>query len=1371
MRKERLAARRIRRKAPQSYLLEGLESRVLLSAALPMAGQQELVVAGSGDFLPGNWATAVTLAVPATASALMPVTVTATVAANNGDAGTITPTGTVDFYDNAGTSTTGTLLGSAVLADGTVTLNVSGFTAGAHNLWVVYDGDANFAGGTLTGTVPVAVSKSVPTVTLQVQGGGTGEVEVTATQYFVVTVTPAPVVRAGGMGTVSLWNAQTQVGATDVVNGTATLAVANMGLGEFQLRAEYSGNGDLLKTSGYLSLAIVKATPTVTIQPMTAGATTLTVTIASNAGYAPGGTVTLMENDQAVTAAAVSNYAAQFDVGKLPMGTHTFTAVYNGDPLFAAATSAALPVAVPLTVTAELTATRYSVQPNETIQLRATASPAVAGTMAFYAGNTKLGQVAVSDGTASFSYTVTTPGLQQFSARFQAAGANAQATGTTVVGVYQPTVIDMMALYTTEELAAAGSVSQIMTRVNQQVADTNKAFANSLIPVSLRLAALMPANYSESADMEVDWEHLSDPSDGVMDNVTALRKQVGADLVVLLRATSMLDWTYETMGLGSMLNRTVYNSGEQDMVAFIVVSEDAGLEEYVLTHEIGHTLGIAHAVDDPGGAGLTPAAHGYRFRGTDGVLYHDVMAYYPGTPVLYFSNPNVSYKGVPTGNAQSANSASVIATTAPAVAAYRKAVPFGKITSADANTLTGWALDTKALGSGLPVTITIDGVTAGSVVADEGRSDLLGQYGAGNHGFTFAMPHLAAGLHEVKVYTVDAASGALALVGTTKVNANHLALTVPGTVTAGRLIGSLRVTVADDGGRTATGYQGSVTLAIAKGPAGATIGGPITAAVVNGVATFNNVTFETAGTYTLQASDGMIAGTSGKLIVTPDAASGHLQILSGAVSETAMGTVLAPVVMGICDDFGNVIATERSTVTLTAAGPAGAVFKGTTSAVTVNGKATFSGWTLLTAGDYTLVATPSAGSTMAVTTAVQWPLTVTLPVTRSSLPKLSAGGYALGTSITLASTLVSSWSQAGPFTGAAMLALEGGTTIAGSLTTTGAAKFIVSGLSAGTYTGAVVYAGDGNHTAATGSAFTFTVNKVTSTAALAVSKTATVYGEAIALTASVGATGAPPAGLARTGTVVFRDGTTALGTVTLDGNSAAWTVTLPAVGTHAYSAVYSGDDSFKGVTSTAKSVAVKKDRVQVTLTLPAGVRLPGEAFTLQALVAAAAPGTALPTGVVTFKDGAKVLGTATVDGTGLATFEGALWTAGTHTVTASYAGDASCNTGVSAGVKQAVGKATTTVVLQGGSDAVRAGQTVTLTATVAAAAPATVVPTGTVKFMEGAKVLGTAKIIAGVASWNWKVTVSSGMHLVTASYVGDGQDLGSVSEGVQVTVG
>src|SRR5207302_1836662 len=85
---------------------------------------------------------------------------------------------------------------------------------------------------------------------------------------------------------------------------------------------------------------------------------------------------------------------------------------------------------------------------------------------------------------------------------------------------------------------------------------------------------------------------------------------------------------------------------------------------------------------------------------------------------------------------------------------------------------------------------------------------------------------------------------------------------------------------------------------------------------------------------------------------------------------------------------------------------------------------------------------------------------------------------------------------------------------------------------------------------------------------LAVSSSAnpSVFGQAVTLTATVhpsSGTGVP------TGTVTFQDGTTTLGTSTLDSSGSATLAASLAVAAHPITATYSGDSGFFGSTATA----------------------------------------------------------------------------------------------------------------------------------------------------------------------------------------------------------
>ena len=402
---------------------------------------------------------------------------------------------------------------------------------------------------------------------------------------------------------------------------------------------------------------------------------------------------------------------------------------------------------------------------------------------------------------------------------------------------------------------------------------------------------------------------------------------------------------------------------------------------------------------------------------------------------------------------------------------------------------------------------------------------------------------------------------------------------------------------------------------------------------MDGVATFPGLSINQAGTYTLMASDPTFtSATSDSFIVSPDLASAQLFIQQGPASSL-VGLGLSPVtIVDVQDQFGNLITTDHSEVTIAIdSGPNGATLSGITTLDFANGTATFTGLKLSTAGTYTLSATDA---TLAMPT-VQFSPTVITPGTTTIAKPPVAASYTVGKTITLQATLKSSASLTVPFTGTATLLDQLGDTLGtADVAAGGLAKFTLTSIPPGVYTATVVYPGDANHTAASSSAFTLHINLAATTTTLQVSSRSLFFGEPVTLTANVASAGNV---LDHTGTVIFKDGLTVLGTVTLSGNSASWMITTPTIGSHAYTAAYSGDSSFKPDKSPGEMVSVKKDGTQATLTTTAtGPVTPGEQFTLSVAVISLVVGSTVPTGTATFKDGMKVLGTVTLDDTGSA---------------------------------------------------------------------------------------------------------------------------------------
>jgi hypothetical protein len=223
-----------------------------------------------------------------------------------------------------------------------------------------------------------------------------------------------------------------------------------------------------------------------------------------------------------------------------------------------------------------------------------------------------------------------------------------------------PPVIDVMVLYTPAALADAGSIGVLDNRIHRAVADTNLALSNSQVNAGIRLVHEGEVSYSESGIINTDLDNLQSGS-GALSGVQSLRSQYGADLVSL--------W----VGRGDEGGRA-FQPGDPSTpwptYGFNVVQERYAADNYVFAHEIGHNLGAGHDRSDPMPRAI-PIAYGKTFSAGSYTI-GDIMSDVERIP--YYSNPNVSFRGIPTGNpdnsSQPADNARVMNEFAPLLASY-----------------------------------------------------------------------------------------------------------------------------------------------------------------------------------------------------------------------------------------------------------------------------------------------------------------------------------------------------------------------------------------------------------------------------------------------------------------------------------------------------------------------------------------------------------------------------------------------------------------------------------------------------------------------------------------------------------------------------
>lgn len=229
-------------------------------------------------------------------------------------------------------------------------------------------------------------------------------------------------------------------------------------------------------------------------------------------------------------------------------------------------------------------------------------------------------------------------------------------TGTASTGQ----VIDVFVVYTPNARTNAGGDSGIQSKIMSALVAANQAYLNSKIDLSLNLVGMALTNYTETNSMGTTRTRLVSATDGYMDEVHALRNQYAADLVVLIST----DTNY--CGLSAVM-KAVSTSFAPYALAVV---RDGCLSAGSFAHEIGHMQGNEHDPDNAVGYyGAYPDSYGYRVCGK----FRDIMSYScSGEPrVAYFSNPNITYLGYPTGITGSNDTARSMNITAPTVANFR----------------------------------------------------------------------------------------------------------------------------------------------------------------------------------------------------------------------------------------------------------------------------------------------------------------------------------------------------------------------------------------------------------------------------------------------------------------------------------------------------------------------------------------------------------------------------------------------------------------------------------------------------------------------------------------------------------------------------
>ncbi len=386
---------------------------------------------------------------------------------------------------------------------------------------------------------------------------------------------------------------------------------------------------------------------------------------------------------------------------------------------------------------------------------------------------------------------------------------------------------------------------------------------------------------------------------------------------------------------------------------------------------------------------------------------------------------------------------------------------------------------------------------------------------------------------------------------------------------------------------------------------------------------------------------------------------------------------------------------------------------------------------------------------------------------RDGTPDLAVGSVAIllnqrpkvGTATTLVSSPnPSTFGQAVSFT--ATVTSQHGGTPTGSVTFTdgatslgtvslsgGIASLSTSTLQAGTHSITASYSGDPNFIASSSSALTQTVNKATTATSVTSSANPSYPNQTVTFTATV----TSQFGATVTGSVTFKQGTTTLRTVALSNRQASYSTTYTTTGTRSITAVYSGDSNNFGSISPVLKQAVNAlpAATKISLTTSGTPSLIHQPVTFTATVTSTyGP---IPDGeLLTFYDGTAVLSVVPLSG-GVAAYTTSSLKAGSHTIKATYPGDATFKSSTKS-LTQVVNLYPTSTSISSNLNPSTYGQLVTFTAIVTASGPYAL--TGKVTFKDGTTVIGTVTL-SGTTATLKKSTLTVGTHSITALYLGD----------------
>jgi hypothetical protein len=242
---------------------------------------------------------------------------------------------------------------------------------------------------------------------------------------------------------VTFYNGSTSLGTAAISNGMAAFTTSSLTAATHTIKATYSGDANFKTSNGTVkqTVSLYPATVVLTASPNPSpykAPVTLTATVISNAPNPPTGKVDFYNGTTSLGMVTMTGGAAVLSTTKLPLGSDSLTATYEGDSDNAKSTSSAFTQVVnqaALTMTLTSTPNPSALGKKVTFTAIVTSNgglPSGSGnTVTFSTANATLGTATISSiGVATFSTTTLPIGSDIVTATYAGSADYSSATAS-----------------------------------------------------------------------------------------------------------------------------------------------------------------------------------------------------------------------------------------------------------------------------------------------------------------------------------------------------------------------------------------------------------------------------------------------------------------------------------------------------------------------------------------------------------------------------------------------------------------------------------------------------------------------------------------------------------------------------------------------------------------------------------------------------------------------------------------------------------------------------------------------------------------------------------------------------------------------------